>query len=175
MEVAGVVLLLLLVAGGIAAGLLLLLASCVATSRIASARPSSPSGLFALSPAVGSLVARCTCTAGYLPLFFVCNSCLLVEVFAFAWSIGVFSYPSSFSFDTSWAGPDWCFNEWKFPFTWDSGVSRIILALLASEACYASVVWCRFSCWSWLVGCICRPGSLTFSFAFWLWHRCWTG
>ena len=49
----------------------LLLASCLATSLIASALPSSPSGLFALSPAVGSLVARWTGTAGYLPLVVV--------------------------------------------------------------------------------------------------------
>ena len=56
---------------GCAAALLLLLASCLATSLIASALPSSPSGLFALSPAVGSLVARWTGTAGYLPLVVV--------------------------------------------------------------------------------------------------------
>ena len=75
----GSLVLLLAGCGGCAAELLLLLlaASCFATSRSASANPSSPSGLVGLSPAVGSAVAFCTGTAGYLP------RCLVVDTLAF--------------------------------------------------------------------------------------------
>ena len=73
-DVGGVVLLLLADGCGCEAELLLLAALCFATSRIASASPNSPSGLFGLSPAVGSAVAFCTGTAGYFPRFLVCDT-----------------------------------------------------------------------------------------------------
>ena len=71
--------LVLLLAGcccGCVAELLLLLleASCFAASRNASASPNSPSGLLGLSPAVGSDVAFCTGTEGYLPRFLVVDT-----------------------------------------------------------------------------------------------------
>ena len=47
--------------------------SCCETSRSASAWPSSPLGVFALRPAVGSEVTFCTGGAGYLVLDLVCG------------------------------------------------------------------------------------------------------
>ena len=65
---------------GFVAGAVLLLdgvlgvSSCSATIRSASACPSSPSGLLALSPAVGSEVTFGTGGAGYLVRFLVCGT-----------------------------------------------------------------------------------------------------
>ena len=50
------------------------LASCSATARSASAWPSSPLGVFALRPTVGSEVTFGTGGAGYFVRFLVCGT-----------------------------------------------------------------------------------------------------
>lgn len=51
-------------------------------------------------------------------------SCLLIEVFTFAWKIRVVFGPSSFVVDASRACPFWCFYMWIFAFSWYSCVCR---------------------------------------------------